>query len=492
MSVCPHTTPVTSSSSSLSSSMEDKYTASPGPPFTLLLHPSSNHNAALPSFLAFSAFSFRIHLPCHATLQTPLSSSAIDGPTRQLRVRPGPLSTVVAPEQFFRTYGERLRGQQRRRIPVSLKKKTGADKGQRDDFQKMSMPPTAPNHISSNHVASSTTDSILYPSHATQALEHHSEFVPCTDIIAANHDFKFESRAEVVEDRSRQPKHESNDSTRLRCEYHGCTSKRTFRRKYELQRHMKNHTATRIPCVFPDCYKSFYRQDKLKDHVQKHHIDDSELVACPRPTCDFGPVEWDLLKLHIRNHSRHTIIELVASQLIKERHCPVTSCNQVVDVSGLRKHLESHNAVELRCCQNALLDSGYDSNTLNIICPMCRHQFVNRGDWIDHLTNDHFITDSVHYQTICAQLKSIERYPWVKWFAEYSYFDKSIHCNHCSEMIHCTHFGEFEHHLSLLRDPEEIRPYRRAILALWPEFGTHPVFDDVLPRKKMRFSIRSA
>lgn len=350
--------------------------------------------------------------------------------------------------------------------------------------------------MSNNDAGLSTTNSTLYPSHATQALEHHSINVPCTDIIAANDDFKFESRAEVVEDRSRQPKHESNDSTRLRCEYHGCTSRRTFRRKYELQRHMKNHTATRIPCVFPDCYKSFYRQDKLKDHVQKHHVDDSEPVACPRPSCDFGPVEWDLLKLHIRNHSRHTIIELVTFQLIKERHCPVTSCNQVVDVSGLRKHLESHNAVELRCCQNSILDSGYDSNTLNIICPVCRHQFMKRDDWIDHLTNDHLVTDSVHYQAICTQLKSAVLawrtcYPWEKWSVEDFPHHELVQCNHCSEMMHC-HDDSYKHHLSLFRDPEEIRPYRRAILALWPEFGSHPVFNDVLPRKEMRHYTRSA
>lgn len=354
------------------------------------------------------------------------------------------------------------------------------------------MLPIAPNHIPSNDVASSTTDFSMYPSHTTQALEYHSEIVPCTDIIAANDDFKFESRAEVVEDRSRQPKHESNDSTRLRCDYHGCTSKRTFRRKYELQRHMTKHTGTRVSCFFSDCHKSFYRQDKLKDHVRKHHIDDSELVACPRPSCDFGPVEWDLLNLHLRNHSCWTIIELVAIQLTKERHCPVTSCNQVVDISGLRKHLDSHNAADLRGCQNALLECGYDSNTLNIICPVCRHQFVKRNDWIDHLTNDHLVTDSVHYQTICAQFESIKGYPWKRWSVEYSYADKSIHCNHCSGTIHSTRFVKFEHHISLLRDPEEIRPYRRAILALWPEFGTHPVFDDVLPREEMRLSYRSA
>jgi hypothetical protein len=31
----------------------------------------------------------------------------------------------------------------------------------------------------------------------------------------------------------------------------------------------------------------------------------------------------------------------------------------------------------------------------------------------------------------------------------------------------------------MLADPEEIKPYRRAILKLYPDFATHPVWKDL-------------
>jgi hypothetical protein len=50
---------------------------------------------------------------------------------------------------------------------------------------------------------------------------------------------------------------------------HGCTG--TFRRTTEYRRHMKKHNGPFHPCTVPNCGKTFYRGDKLRDHLRQGH-----------------------------------------------------------------------------------------------------------------------------------------------------------------------------------------------------------------------------
>lgn len=53
---------------------------------------------------------------------------------------------------------------------------------------------------------------------------------------------------------------------------HGCNG--TFSRPRELRRHMKKHASHDHVCGQPGCGKSFYRKDKLRDHLwEKHRIE---------------------------------------------------------------------------------------------------------------------------------------------------------------------------------------------------------------------------
>ena len=56
-------------------------------------------------------------------------------------------------------------------------------------------------------------------------------------------------------------------------------SGKLFDRKYELQRHMETHGNGQYFCSAQACprwgAKSFYRYDKLKDHMQKAHTQDT-------------------------------------------------------------------------------------------------------------------------------------------------------------------------------------------------------------------------
>jgi hypothetical protein len=45
----------------------------------------------------------------------------------------------------------------------------------------------------------------------------------------------------------------------------------TFGRPSEYRRHLNKHTGRTHPCTEPGCSKSFYRRDKLRDHLRQRH-----------------------------------------------------------------------------------------------------------------------------------------------------------------------------------------------------------------------------
>jgi hypothetical protein len=58
----------------------------------------------------------------------------------------------------------------------------------------------------------------------------------------------------------------------FRCPYPSCSAK-TFSRESDRKRHMGIHSemSLRFPCPLTPCKRSFYRKDKLKDHLRKGH-----------------------------------------------------------------------------------------------------------------------------------------------------------------------------------------------------------------------------
>ena len=54
----------------------------------------------------------------------------------------------------------------------------------------------------------------------------------------------------------------------LRCRQ-GCRG--TFRRPGDFRRHMRKHGQPRYKCLMFDCDKTFYRADKLRDHLRQGH-----------------------------------------------------------------------------------------------------------------------------------------------------------------------------------------------------------------------------
>lgn len=86
------------------------------------------------------------------------------------------------------------------------------------------------------------------------------------------------------------------------CTYPGCTSKKGFSRKYELQRHMKKHSRSQVfPCPVVGCRfqsqeKAFYRADKLQSHMKACH---------PRLLNNNGNGRTDDIQAGIQNSTHH-------------------------------------------------------------------------------------------------------------------------------------------------------------------------------------------
>lgn len=93
----------------------------------------------------------------------------------------------------------------------------------------------------------------------------------------------------------------------LTCDQAGCDYQRTFRGQWELQRHKKNKHTDRKPfwCPVVRCNKggqtpSFFRSDKLTDHIRKAHRGQDATVICPDVGCATIGLELDLLSVHVR------------------------------------------------------------------------------------------------------------------------------------------------------------------------------------------------
>ncbi|KAF2681520.1 hypothetical protein K458DRAFT_406502 [Lentithecium fluviatile CBS 122367] len=267
----------------------------------------------------------------------------------------------------------------------------------------------------------------------------------------------------------------------FKCEHPGCTYRGSFTRKYELNRHSLKHTkGTKHRCPITLCEESFYRTDKLLSHLRQSHTDDDE-ASCPLRGCQTRPLPWIVMKIHVRNHHLHfgkdkgSISKMVGGISPEERICPIQSCKAVITADSMRVHLQDHDARERIEDEKHILEAGYDPISTKIFCPMCQtwHEEIE-----DHLGSN-IATDWPHlskYLEILSEYRKGSSRLWDYWWLP-SISSKSC----CSEMI-----GYKYHHLGLLRDPEELRPYRVFLLKLCPDLGAYPLFDDIMPKFRRR------
>lgn len=249
------------------------------------------------------------------------------------------------------------------------------------------------------------------------------------------------------------------------------------------------HTA-KIQCPLQPCERVFTRLDKLRLHWIQGHSDDQE-ATCPVSTCA-QRMSWIVLRLHIRNHiwnaseslffrtvnrSHGSIYHAFDKKL---RICPISSCKHGdTTVSEMQNHLQEHNTKERMQYSSDILGAGYDPSSTNIVCPICREMLQTTAGFEHHMEDMHISTDGDHLRRLRYSL----RYDGY----EFAWRRQPLGEFCCRPSIPCCEDAyDPTHHIKLLRDYEDLRPFRIACLKLWPQFAYHPVFDDIIPVVKAR------
>lgn len=238
--------------------------------------------------------------------------------------------------------------------------------------------------------------------------------------------------------------------------------------------------------------KAFYRSDKLKSHMGAAHDEDT-MFACPMAGCLSArtPLPRNLMAVHVCNndhdhdHSRYEQYRAYATAFeywAKIRACPVGNCRKKVLLASLQEHILQHPEDERRAFRNQIALEGFDSLNGYVICPApnCQASLPNLPAFYDHFT-DHVVSDPNHFRAWKKDVswsvyEECERMvPWRSW-REWRHYE--LACPTCGAV---SKEGKITHQLDLLKDPEELRGCREQVLKLYPVFGSHPVFDDVMP-----------
>jgi hypothetical protein len=272
----------------------------------------------------------------------------------------------------------------------------------------------------------------------------------------------------------------------FKCEFPDCKYRGTFRRSYELKRHMTKHTEKqRSPCPVQSCDSTFYRTDKISLHLKQAHTTDEDSI-CPLPGCGAGPYPLRLLVAHayVNHNAKRNDPALRGNFWLENRtRCPMPSCKQWKYVHVIQNHIRSHNSDERFENELVIRKAGFDVRA-NIICPICEATNSTMDDFKNHM-DLHCVTDIAHFQAYQITYKNLTKRSyhsptWDSWNGWLWDDVCRIACTFCGDKMQRGESNVFDHHLDLLQDPATIRPFRLQLLELLGhEFSSHPVFDDL-------------
>ncbi|ERF75109.1 hypothetical protein EPUS_07798 [Endocarpon pusillum Z07020] len=345
---------------------------------------------------------------------------------------------------------------------------------------------------------------VLYPAYMQGTASHHQvqQQEQATDLSTAAIDFQFvggsrplqplAAKAELPSVAQRQD--ENSEELNLKCKFPGCVSKKSFKRKYELERHMQKHSRQEtFDCPAVNCKyrgpKAFYRPDKLKAHVLAGH-DEQTLFACPVAGCFSASrlLSRAFLSVHMRNHDlpvgKYRGYLPALGSLDRFRTCPVEKCLKKLSPDSLQGHVLQHTEAERAACRIKIAAAGLDHLSGCVICPIisCRITLPDLPAFQDHLI-DHIALDPNHFRawktSAIHSWCDLHQHPWVllriSWWDRISSF-YNRDCPACGMRR-----GQNTHPFDLLKDPKNLHACREEILQLYPGIGWHPIFDDVMP-----------
>ena len=336
-----------------------------------------------------------------------------------------------------------------------------------------------------------------------------------------------ERKASVSSESSTDPDlHSGRRSDKsLKCPWHDCTYPGTFRGHYERNRHMaaKHNTHHGLKCPIPGCSKSqnrtFRRADKLSSHLRHTHHP-STIYSCVQGGCS-ARLPGKLMFAHLQRHlvssqykASPTAAALLNALSPAFPQCPVPNCAAHTALNRLPAHLLEYHSMEIAFIHQELSKINYpctladnDHNEtiygngasfatlVHISCPICKCRCMDHQSFQKHLVDTHILKELDHFQKWSSAVEGMisSTYEWIgtpptgdatwtPWrltLLGADHIDLEIHCPECKEIEAIEAGGPITHHLGMLVQPEHLSPYREEILDLYPEFATHPVFDDI-------------
>jgi hypothetical protein len=305
----------------------------------------------------------------------------------------------------------------------------------------------------------------------------------------------------------------------LACNVPGCKHEFVFNRQYELDRHVATKHSGYKPyhCGAINCFNktlpwTFSRSDKLADHIRAKHHREVLFADCPADSCSIGPRTLEALAVHIR--IAHPALQgearaILSVALGKKRKCPWWQCAKHIHCDAFMAHLGSHDPDEILAAQSSLYfeslaltngaanvtGQGRQRPAIEVVCPVCHTGSPGFEQFIEHLwthlfldsTNgvDHFLQWKRTLKLFVRQTSRASITEMMPWTVLATRETQLVNCPTCS--FSSDHYNADrqvnDHHLTLLRPQEEVFaelfPVRFQILRLYPEFASHPVFNDL-------------
>jgi hypothetical protein len=240
------------------------------------------------------------------------------------------------------------------------------------------------------------------------------------------------------------------------------------------------------------------------------HAHAAPFSGCPAKDCGIGPLPLDVLGVHVQRAHPRCVAEarsILNATTAGRRKCPLSGCNnRLFALDAFIVHLQGHAAEDVHaarsnwCFESLAFDFAFVSGTgdaavtgvtIGIACPACSTIVSTFEDFRLHLWSVHLFLDSwqgaghfLAWRDALTQVRGTLSgiVPWENSMLHHRHTIQCPQCMHSASDSSFPSSGLGTQHPGLMKPLDqivlELGPVRMQILRLYPEFLTHPIFDD--------------
>jgi hypothetical protein len=240
------------------------------------------------------------------------------------------------------------------------------------------------------------------------------------------------------------------------------------------------------------------------------HAHAAPFSGCPAKDCGTGPLPLDVLGAHVQRAHPHCVAEarsILNTTTARRRKCPLSGCNnRLLSLDTFIVHLQRHEAEDVHAARSnwcfeslafnfafvsGTVDAAVTGITIGIACPACSTITSTFEQFRLHLWSSHLLLNSSqgveHFLAWRDALTQIRGAfsgidPWENSMLHHRHTIQCPQCMHSASGSSFSSTGLGTQHPGLMKPLDqivlELGPVRMQILRLYPEFLTHPIFDD--------------